>query len=120
MMQRLKSDALRQPQSGGSQRQEVMEGVGKLAYGSQKVQASSYKISKHGDIIGGSDGKESACIAGDPGSVPGSGRSPGEGHRNPIQCSCLENPMDRGAWRATIHGVTKNQTQLSDQYTHTW
>ena len=45
---------------------------------------------------GGSDGKESACNAGEPGSIPGSGRSPGEGHGNPVQYSCLENPMDRG------------------------
>ena len=48
---------------------------------------------------GGSDRKGSACHAGDPGSIPGSGRSPGEGHGNPLQYSCLENPMDRGAWR---------------------
>ena len=74
-----------------------MEGVSKLSYGSQKVQASRYKISKAGDVIGGSDGKESACIAGDPGSIPGSGRTSGEGHSNPIQCCYLENPMDRGA-----------------------
>ena len=45
--------------------------------------------------------------AGDVGSVPGLGRSPGEGNGNPLQCSCLGNPMDRGAWRATVHGVTK-------------
>ena len=48
--------------------------------------------------LGGSDGKVSACNAGDPGLIPGSGRSPGEGHGNPLQYSCLENPMDRGAW----------------------
>ena len=48
------------------------------------------------------------------GSIPGSGRFSGEGHGNPLQYSCLENPMDRGAWRATVHGVTKSQTQLSD------
>ena len=47
---------------------------------------------------GGLDGKESACNAGDQGSIPESGRSPGEGNVNPLQCSCLENPMDRGAW----------------------
>ena len=58
--------------------------------------------------------KKSACNAGDPCSVPGSGRSPGEGHGNPLQFSCLENPMDRGAWRAAVHRVTKSQTQLSD------
>ena len=49
--------------------------------------------------------KESACNAGDPGSIPGSGRSPAEGNGYPLQFSCLENPMDRGAWRATVHGV---------------
>ena len=52
-------------------------------------------------------GKESACSAGDPGSIPGSGKSPGEGNGNPLQFSCLENPMDRGAWQATVHGVAK-------------
>ena len=59
---------------------------------------------------GGSDGKESACNAGDPGSIPGSGRSPGEENGNPLQYSCLENPMDRGAWRATVHRVAKSWT----------
>ena len=58
---------------------------------------------------GGSDGKESACNAGDPGSIPGSGRFPGEGNSNPLLYSCLENPMERGAWQATVHGVTKSQ-----------
>ena len=53
---------------------------------------------------GGSDGKESACNAGDMGSIPGSGRSPGEGNSNPLQYSCLGNPMDRGAWPTTVHG----------------
>ena len=48
----------------------------------------------------------------DTGSIPGLGRSPGGGHGSPLQCSHLENPMDRGAWRATVHGVTKSQTQL--------
>ena len=66
------------------------------------------------DFTGGSDGKESACNAGDPGSVPGSGRSPGERNVYPLQYSCLENSMDRGAWWATIHGVAKSRTQLSD------
>ena len=53
----------------------------------------------------GSDGKESACNAGEPGLVPGLGRSPGEGHGHSLQYSCLENPMDRGAWWATVHGA---------------
>ena len=54
-----------------------------------------------------SDGKESACNAGDLGSIPGLGRSSGEGTGNPLQYSCLENPTDRGAWRAIVYGVTK-------------
>ena len=61
------------------------------------------------------NGKESACNEGDPGSVLGLGRSPGEGNGHLLQYSCLENPTDRGAWRATVHGVTEC-TQLSDEY----
>ena len=56
----------------------------------------------------------SACNAGDPGSIPGLGRAPGEGNGNPLQHSCLENPMDGGAWQAIIYGVTKSRTRLSD------
>ena len=52
-------------------------------------------------------GKESAFNVGEPGSIPGSGRSPGEGNGSPLQYSCLENPMDRGAWQATVHGVSR-------------
>ena len=59
-----------------------------------------------------SEGKESACNAGDVGSICGLGRFPGEGIRNPLQYSCLGNPMDRGAWRTTVHGVAKYQTRL--------
>ena len=66
------------------------------------------------NIPGGSDGKASAYNAGDPGSIPGSGRSPGEGNGNLLQYSCLENPMDRGAWWAAVHGVAKSWTRLSD------
>ena len=66
------------------------------------------------DFPGGSDSKEFACNAGDPGSIPRSGRSPGEGNGNPLQYSCLENSMDRGAWWATVRGVTKSRTGLSD------
>ena len=64
--------------------------------------------------LGGSDGKESACNAGDLGLIPGSGRFPGEGNGNPFQYFCLENSMDRGVWWATVHGVTKSPTQLND------
>ena len=59
---------------------------------------------------GGSDGKASACNAGDPGSIPESGRSPGAGSGNSLQFSCLENSMDGEAWLATVHGVAKSQT----------
>ena len=57
-------------------------------------------------------GKESACSAGDPGLIPGSGKSPGEGNGNPLQYSCLENRMDRGACQATVHGVTRIRQDL--------
>ena len=60
------------------------------------------------DFPGSSDGKASAYNVGDLGSIPGSGRSPGEGNGNPLQYSCLENPMDGGAWWATVHGVTES------------
>ena len=67
----------------------------------------------------GSDGKESACDAGDLGSIPGSGWSPGEGLNSPLQCSCLENPMDRGAWWAAVHGVANSWMWLRDgEHTH--
>ena len=62
---------------------------------------------------GGSDGKESACVAGDLGSIPGLGRSPGEGNGNPLQYSCLENPIDRGAWQATVYGVARVRHDLA-------
>ena len=67
---------------------------------------------------GGSDGEKSACNAGDPSLNPGSERSPGEGNGKPLWYSCLENSMHRGAWPATVYGVTKSRTRLSD-YTHT-
>ena len=63
---------------------------------------------------GGSEVKASACNVGDPGSIPGSGRSPGEGNGNPLQYSYLENPMDGRAWKTTVHGVAKSWTRLSD------
>ena len=66
------------------------------------------------DFPGGSDSKASVYNAGDPGLIPGLGRSPWEGNGNPLQDCCLENPMDRGAWSARVHGVEKSRTQLSD------
>ena len=68
-------------------------------------------------FCGGSDGKESACNSGDSGSIPGSGRSPRKGIGYPPQYSCLENSMDRVTWRATVHGVTKSQTWVSNSHT---
>ena len=68
----------------------------------------------HESFPGGSEGKASACKAGDLGLIPGCGRSPGEGNGNPLQYSCLENPMDRVAWWATVHGVAKSRTRQSD------
>ena len=67
-----------------------------------------------GGFPAGSDGKASACNAGDLGSIPGLGRSPGEGNGTPLQYSCLENPMDGGAWWAKVHVVAKSWTRLSD------
>ena len=66
-------------------------------------------------------GKETSCNAGDvgdSGSIPGSGRSPGRGHGNPLQYSCLGNPIDRGAWQATVHGVANSWTRLKRLSTH--
>ena len=63
---------------------------------------------------GGSDDKESACNAGDQGSILGFRRSPGERNGYPLQYSCLENSMDRGAWYSTVHGVAKSQTQVGN------
>ena len=65
---------------------------------------------------GGSDSKESTCNAGDPGSISGLGRSPGEGNGHPLQYSGLENPIDRGAQWATVHEVGKSWTELSDEH----
>ena len=65
-------------------------------------------------LPGGSEVKASTSNEGGLGSIPGSGRSPGEGNGNPFQYSCLENPMDGGAWWATVHGVAKSRTRLSD------
>ena len=67
--------------------------------------------------------EESVCNAGeagDGGLIPGLGRSPGEEHGNPLQCSCQKNPMDRGAWQAIVHGVAKSQTQLKQLSKHAW
>ena len=70
--------------------------------------------------LGGSDGKEPICNAGDLGSIPVLGRSPGGGHSNSLQYSCLENPTDSGAWWATLHRVAKNRKQQKQLSTHTY
>ena len=69
-------------------------------------------------VTGGSDNKESAFDTGDPGSVPELERSPGEGNSNPLQYSCRENSLDRGTWRATVHGVPTSPAQLNNQHFH--
>ena len=68
---------------------------------------------------GGPVGKQPARDVGDAGSIPGCGRSPGEGNGNPLQYSCLKNPMDRGAWLATVHQVAKSWKQLKQLSSHT-
>ena len=80
----------------------------RMSYGS--LEGVEWRVRGH--FPEGSDGKESDCNAGDPGSFPGSGISPEEGNGYPLQYSCLEKSIDRGAWRATVLGVTKSWTQL--------
>ena len=78
------------------------------------LQHHSSKASILQHFPGGSEGKEYACNVGNPGLIPGLGSSPREGNGYPLQYSCLENSMDRGSWQATVHGIAKNQTRLSD------
>ena len=91
------------------------EPSGLQSMGSQRVRHNwaTYPFIFRG-FPGGSDNNESACSTGDPGSIPELRRSPGEGNGNPLQYSCLEKSVDRGAWWTTVHGVTKSWTQLSD------
>ena len=74
------------------------------------LKTAEFKVDSPVGFPGGSEGKESTRNGGDLGSIPGLGRSPGEGNGHPLQYSCLENPMDRGAWRATVHGVANSGT----------
>ena len=86
---------------------------GKLFFFKTKTQKTSQTVVLKYDNMafpGVSAGKESACNAGDPGLIPGLGRSPAEGNGNPLQYSCLGNPMDGGAWQATVYGVAKRLT----------
>ena len=81
---------------------------------SECIYVFTHKYICYRGFPGGSDSKASACNAGDPGSIPGFGRSPGEGNGNPLQYSCLENSMDGGAWWATAHGAAKSWIWLSN------
>ena len=76
-------------------------------------------LSSHNTTLFGSDGEESACNAGDPGSIPGLVKYTGEGNGNPLQYSCLENSMDRGTWKTIGHTVSKSQTRLNNLHTYT-
>ena len=88
-------------------------GLHRVRHDGSDLAAAAAAISNKKDFPGGSDGQVSAYNAGDPGSIPGSGRSSGEGNGNPLQYS-LENPMDRGAWWATVRGVAKSRRRLGD------
>ena len=85
----------------------------KMGLGSKSIRFVAVDLEIPG-FPGGSNGKESACNAGDPGLILGLKRSAGEGNGYPLQYSCLENSVDRGAWQATAQGVVKSQTQMSD------
>ena len=85
-----------------------------------EFQMSFNKLSLSKGFPGGSDGKESACNEGDLSLILGLRISPGEGHNNPLQYSCLENPMDRGAWQAIVHGFPESRTGLKQQHSSTW
>ena len=82
-------------------------------WGNDNAVKKKSRISGYFNRYGSSHGEESAS-AGDAGSIPGSGKSPGEGNGYPLKYSCLGNPIDRGSWQATVHGVTKSWTQLRD------
>ena len=80
----------------------------------QKSITILFPLKSHICILFGSDGKESICNAGDMGLIPGSGRSSREGSGYPLQYTCLENPIDKEAWKATVHGIAESQTRLSN------
>ena len=84
-------------------------GIGKICWRRDRLPTPVFL-----GFSGGSDGKESSCNAGQLGLIPGLGRSPGGRHSNPLQYSCLGNPMDRGTWQAAVHGVEKSETRLSN------
>ena len=100
---------------------EYHTGIKKLLHPQQPHQtcSSTYSLIQLTSAEHYSDGKESACSVGELGLIPGSGRSPGKGNGNPLQYSCLENSMDRGAWQVTVHAEAKSWTWLSDNHAHT-
>ena len=106
----LQYSCLENPMDGGAW-QATVHGVAKSQTQLKRLSSSSILYRGLGrSFPGGLDGKESTCNGGDLGSIPGLGRSPGEGNGHPLQYSCLENPMDRGAWQATVHGVANSGT----------
>ena len=109
MLQRSRHDVATEQQPIQSDCSRVWSPVCKFS----KSKTNSGKMYLAPGFPGGSEVKASACNAVDLGPIPGSGRSPGEGNGNPFQYSCLENPMDGGAWWATVHSVAKSRTRLS-------
>ena len=103
--------AYQAPPSMRFSRQEYWNG---FPFNLSSVSNSVFNAIHKSSCPGGSEVKASACNVGDLGLIPRSGRSPGEGNGNPLQYSFMVNPMDGGAWWATVHGVTKSQTRLSD------
>ena len=93
-------------------RELVMEGslVCCSPWGCKEPDTTELNRTELSPVLSSSEGEESACSAGDLGSIPGLGRSPGRGHGNPLQDSCMENPMNRGAWWAIVHKATKSRT----------
>ena len=90
--------------------------AGNAEWYSEKQFFSFITVKFRGGFPGSSVSKESACNSGDPGLISGSGKSPGKGNGNPIQYSCLENPIDRGAWQATVHGVARHDLATKPPY----
>ena len=109
----LQYSCLENPMDGGAWQARVHM-VAKSRTRLKRLSSSSSSRCYCEGFSGGSDSKESACGAGEQGSIPGSGRSRGEGNGNPLQYSCLENPMGGGVWQATVYGVAKSRTRLSD------
>ena len=95
-----------------------VQSIGLQRVGHDWASSTAESLDLGEEFLCGSVGKESACSAGNLGLIPGFGRSPGGGHGNPLKYSCLENPMDRGAWQATVHGVAKSQIRLNDFHFH--